>query len=205
MIRLAAVGGVIGPTAFIASWSIGAAITHDSYSSVEDAISRLAAVRADSRTVMTSGMVTFGVGLPLYAIALRRLVSGPAWVAAAATGIATLAVASAPLDNSSSMDRWHGVFATAGYISLVATPLLAARHLSRAGHGGLATMAAVAGFSSTALLCATATDGPTGLFQRLGLSATHLWVIVSAIGIAAGSLQPEAERRVRKAVSSRQR
>ena len=92
---------------------------------------------------MTAGFVVFGVGLPLYAWALRRVVPRPVWVAAAATGVATLAVAAAPLEHSATTDRWHGVFAGIGYATLAATPLLAARPL-RVGTGGSSSRTACA-------------------------------------------------------------
>ena len=135
---MAALGGVIGPAAFIGAWTIGAAVTTNEYSSIDDAISRLAAVGADTRALMTAGFVTFGVALPVYASALRRVVGGTAWMAAAATGIATLAVAATPLDHSATVDTWHGIAAGIGYVTLAATPLLAARPLAQHGHRALA-------------------------------------------------------------------
>ena len=80
----------MGPAAFIGGWITGAATTDRPYSSIDDAISRLAAVGADSRPVMTAGFIGFGIGLPLDAAALRQAIGGPAWLAAAATGLATL-------------------------------------------------------------------------------------------------------------------
>ena len=64
----AALGGVVGPAAFIGAWSIGAAVTNREYSSIDDAISRLAAVGADTRALMTAGFITFGVALPVYSL-----------------------------------------------------------------------------------------------------------------------------------------
>ena len=50
---------------------------------------------------------------------------------AAMTGVATLAVAAAPLDHSDAIDTLHGACATFGYVTLAATPLLAARPLEQ--------------------------------------------------------------------------
>jgi hypothetical protein len=160
------------------------------YSSIEDAISRLAAVNADTRTLMTAGFVVFGIGLPVYAVALRKAVDGPAWITAALTGLATLAVAATPLDRSATVDRWHGVFAGLGYVTLAATPLLAFRSLRSRGHRVLARAGLVAGGLSTVALLLTLTDLPTGLFQRLGLTATDLWVVASASAILTRRLGP---------------
>lgn len=189
-VRWAALGGVVGPIGFIGAWSIGAALMGADYSSIEDAISRLAAVDAETRTLMTAGFVVFGIGLPVCAVALRRVVDGPAWIAAALTGLATLAVAATPLDRSAGVDRWHGVFAGIGYVTLAATPLLAYRSLRSRGHRALARAGLVAGGVSAAALLLTLTDLPTGLFQRLGLTATDLWIVASALAILTRRLGP---------------
>ncbi len=188
-VRAAAVGGVVGPAAFIGAWTVSAAVTNRDYSSVDDAISRLAAVGADTRALMTAGFVGFGVGLPVYASALRRVVGGAAWMTAAATGIATLAVAATPLEHSSTVDTWHGVVAAIGYITIAATPLLAAPPLRRQGHRALAGMGVVAGAVSAISLVLTTTSLPTGLFQRLGLTAADVWIATSALAIASGRLR----------------
>ncbi len=66
-----AAGGLIGPVGFVGAWIIGGLIKPD-YSPVEDAISRLAAIGASTRPLMTCGFVCFGVAVPTYAWALRR-------------------------------------------------------------------------------------------------------------------------------------
>lgn len=50
-VRLAALGGMVGPAVFVGGWTLGAAMTRREYSSVDQAISRLAEVGADSRVV----------------------------------------------------------------------------------------------------------------------------------------------------------
>lgn len=187
-IRAAALGGIVGPASFIAAWAAGAATTNRDYSSVNDAISRLAAVGADTRPLMTSGFIAFGVALPVYSIALRSVVRGPAWITAAATGLATLAVAAAPLDRSATLDTWHAIFAGLGYVTLAATPFLAAKPLIAAGHGALAKFGVALGSVSSVCLVLTTANVPTGLFQRLGLTATDLWIAASALAIATGRL-----------------
>jgi hypothetical membrane protein len=185
---MAAVGGVIGPAVFIGAWTVSAAVTTREYSSIDDAISRLAAVGADSRALMTAGFIGFGVAVPIYASALRRVVGGAAWLTAAATGISTLAVAATPLERSTTIDTWHGVFAAIGYITIAATPLLAARPLQRHGHRALAGLGVVAGAVSAISLVLTTSGLPTGLFQRLGLTAADIWIATSALAIAGGNL-----------------
>lgn len=189
-VRLAALGGVIGPAAFIGGWTVSAAITSRTYSSIDDAISRLAAVGADSRPVMTAGFIGFGVALPVYALALRRAIGGAAWVTAAAAGITTLAVAATPLDRSSTIDTTHAVVAGVGYVTLAATPLLAARPLLRHGYRGLAGLGVAAGAVSGISLLLASSRLPTGFFQRLGLTASDIWIVASAIAIASGAVGP---------------
>jgi len=117
-----------------------------------------------------------------------RAIGGRAWITAAATGAATLAVAATPLDRSETVDTLHGVFAGAGYVTLAATPLLAARPLRDLGHRRLAVAGLAAGAVSTAALALSTTSLPSGLFQRLGLTVTDAWVVVSAVAIAAGTV-----------------
>ncbi len=186
-VRTASLGGVIGPAGFIGAWVIGAAVTSSPYSSIDDAISRLAAVGSETRWLMTAGFVTFGLSLPVYAWALGATVPGRAWITATATGLATLAVAAAPLDRSDTVDRLHGVFAGIGYLTLAATPLLAARPLLAMGHRRLARSGIAAGTASAIALALTTTGLPTGLFQRVGLTASDVWIVATALAIRRGT------------------
>ncbi len=180
--RWPAIGGIIGPAGFIGAWVAGAIISDD-LSPIHDAISRLAATGAETRPLMTSGFVVFGIGLPVYALALRRHVPGAAWITAAATGLSTIGVALAPLDRSSAVDTLHGVFAGLGYLTLAATPLLAVVPLRRMGHKRLARLGLLAGTVSATSLVLSLTGLPTGLFQRLGLTAGDIWVATSAVAM----------------------
>jgi hypothetical protein len=172
---------VIGPTGFIGAWVVGATVTSVPYSSIDDAISRLAEVGADTRWLMTAGFVTFGLSLPAFGWALRATLPGPAWIAASATGLATLAVAATPLGRSELVDRLHGLFAVTGYATLAATPLLATPTLLAMGHRRLAVSGVAAGTTSAIALALTASGLPTGLFQRLGLTVTDAWIIAAAL------------------------
>ncbi|MEO6123830.1 MAG: DUF998 domain-containing protein [Ilumatobacteraceae bacterium] len=190
----AAWGGILGPAAFIGAWATGAFVTND-LSPIDDAISRLAAIGANTRPLMTAGFVAFGVALPVYGKALRRAVSGPAWIAAVATGLSTIGVALAPLDHSSAVDTLHATFAGLGYLTLAATPLLAAKPLRRAGHTALAGLGVVAGAVAGASLALSLSGLPTGFFQRLGLTAGDVWIVTSAVAMLAGTLSADAPRR----------
>ncbi len=189
-VRTTALGGVIGPAGFIGAWVIGAAVTSSSYSSIDDAISRLAAVGSDTRWLMTAGFVTFGVSLPVFAVGLRAAIPGRAWITAAATGLSTLAVAATPLDRSATIDRLHSIVAGVGYLTLAATPLLAAAPLRLLGHRGLARFGVAAGLTSATALALTTTGLPTGLFQRVGLTVSDAWIIATALTVVRGVRQP---------------
>jgi hypothetical protein len=132
---------------------------------------------------MTAGFIVFGVGVSAYAVALRDSLPGWSWITAAATGLATLGVAAAPLGRSSAGDTVHGVFAGAGYVTLALTPLLAARPLRRAGRPLLANLAVAAGSLAGISLLATTASDANGFFQRLGLTIGDVWIVVTAIEI----------------------
>ena len=183
--RRLAWGGAIGPIAFVSAWVVGGLVTDRNYSPVDDTISRLAAVGAETRPLMTAGFVAFGLAVPAYAAALRRAIPGPAWIAAAATGVSTLFVAALPVDRSSLVDALHAAAAGTGYLTLVAVPLLAARPLRRLGHSTLASFGVgLAAVSTLSLATSLAVDA-TGLFQRIGLTATDAWLVASVPAVHA--------------------
>ena len=134
---------------------------------------------------MTAGFVAFGVGVPLFAVALRDALPGRAWMTAAATGLATLGVAALPLDGWAG-DPAHGLAAGIGYITLAATPLLAAGPLADLGHRQAAVASRVVGVAAVACLAATTVAERSGLLQRTGLTLGDLWLVAAAVGILRG-------------------
>lgn len=175
--------GILGPAAFIAAWTVAGALTAG-YSSVDEAISRLAAVGAPNRPLMTAGFVGFGLGIGVYALALRRHLRGPAWAALAGSGAATLGVALFPLGKSSAVDVVHNLAAGLGYLSLAAVPLLAARPLCETGHGRAALVSVAAAGLAGACLAATLLGPLHGLLQRAGLTVLDAWLMASALALA---------------------
>lgn len=178
-------GGIVGPIAFVSAW-LGCGASRRAYSPVDDAISQLAAVGASTRPLMTAGLVVYGLGVALYAIALRAALPGPAWGAALATGLAALGVAAFPLDASSLIDAFHGGSATVGYLTLAATPLLAARPLAASGHRRAAAASIVTGLAAGLCLAATLVGGAPGLAQRVGLTLGDAWLVASAAWMLSG-------------------
>jgi hypothetical protein len=185
--RLLAMGGVLGPPVFVGTWAI-AGLTTKGFSSVEGAISDLAAVGAPTRVAMTLGFVVFGLGLFAFGFALRETLAGNAWIAALATGACTIAVAATPLGGWAP-DAVHATFAGLGYATLVALPLLAARPLARLDRrAGARASVLIAAISAACLLASTL--GPAhGLWQRLGLTAGDVWIVAIASAIVADSGQ----------------
>jgi hypothetical membrane protein len=162
------VAGVVGPTAFVAAWAVAGA-RRPGYSSVDDAISRLAELGATSRPLMNVGFVTFGVAVPVFATAARQSLGAPAAAALVVAGISTLGVAATPLGPGS--DVAHGVLAGIGYVAMAAAPVLADRR-----RGAVVTAIAAASLVAT-------TIGPAhGLFQRLGLGVVDAWIVLTALG-----------------------
>ena len=200
--RVAAMGLAIGPVAFVAAWA-GAGLGTEGYSAVDDAISRLAAVDATQRPVMTLGFLAYGAYLLAAVPVLRRSSIGRCWPAVAVNALATWAVAALPLDRSDAIDVAHGVAATVGYVALAAAPALAAGPLDAAGRRGAALASAGAAIAITgALLLSTVVDA-NGLAQRVGLGIGDVWLVVVGLALAGGRLiravpepvpEPVAER-----------
>lgn len=176
-----AVGGLVGPAAFVAAWSVLGA-TRAGYSPVDDSISRLAASGTPTRVGMSSGFAVFGAGMTLYAAALRSALPGPAWTLAVATGVATLGVAALPLETSIG-NMPHYAAAAVGYATLAALPLVAGWSLAGSGRRGWARYSVVTGVVSAACVLASTTGPASGLFQRAGLTVVDVWVAASALEI----------------------
>jgi hypothetical membrane protein len=164
------------------------------YSPANDAISRLAAADAPTRWLMTAGFVCFGIGVPVFSIVLRRTVPGPAWVAAAVSGFATLGVAASPIHVSSTVSAIHGVCASIGYIALALVPLLAAPTLRRQARHRAAAASIIVAAVVGACLGATSVAEANGLFQRLGLTIVDAWLVAAAIALAPAATRENPDR-----------
>lgn len=164
------VAGAVGPVAFVAAWAVGGARMPAGYSPVDDAISRIAEVGSPARSLMTAGMVTFGVAVPLFAAGARRRLGTPTATALAVAGVATLGVAAFPLEAGVD-DTAHAVCASIGYAGMAAAPLLV-RDRGR--------IDAATGVLAAVSLVATTLGPASGLFQRLGLGLVDAWIVARA-------------------------
>ena len=159
---------------FATSWIVGG-LLREGYDPINDAISELAALGTSRRWLVTSGMVSFGLGALAFSPELR----GAARASLAVAGAASLGVAAFPCTEGCPgwgefTDNGHAVAAGIHYVAFASTPLLASRSpVSRTA----ALIAAVALGSHVAGL------GPNGLMQRIGLSTLDLWLAATAAGV----------------------
>ena len=173
--RLAQVGGVAGPAAFVAAWvSLGARATH--YAPVEDPISRLAAVGAPTRPAMTAGMLAFAGGVAAFAVAERRALGRAGALATGLAAVGTAGVAALPLDASFG-DRPHAVAAGVAYAALAAVPWLDASATERRRSLSRAVSTAIA----ATLLASVLAHDHHGLLQRTGLTMGDAWIVGGAV------------------------
>ncbi|HET7720720.1 MAG TPA: DUF998 domain-containing protein [Acidimicrobiales bacterium] len=179
-------GGVAGPVAFAAAWLWGST-SAEGYSMVSDPISRLAAVGATTRPVMTTGLLTFAAGVGAYAWGARTTLPPRALAAAAVTAASSVGIAATPLDGPLG-GAPHAVAAGLAYSSLLALVAAGAPALAEVERGRrrIPTVVSnvVAGVSAACLaVSAFGPEGTTGLFQRAGLSLGHAWIAASAVVI----------------------
>jgi hypothetical membrane protein len=182
--------GIFGPACFVGGW-LAAAALRPGFSSTQQAISQLAREGAPHRLLMTGAFIAFGIAVPFFAQPLSRALEGGPALRAAVTlaGLATLAVASCPLSASGggTRDLVHGVFATTGYVAMVASAGLGAIALSRSQRASAARVSVAVAVVATACLATTTAGLDVGLFQRAGLTVVDLWFVVMAISILRNS------------------
>lgn len=177
-----ALGLVAGPAAFIGGWVVGGGRTPD-YSPINDAISRIAAVGAPNRDLMTTAFVAYGASVIIGSTALRTSPLRRVWPLALVNGAATIAVAALPLEHSAAMDTWHGVAAGTGYVSIAALQLASAGPLRDTGHDRAASLAIAGGVVTGAALVATTVSDANGFWQRLGLTVGDVWLVATGLAL----------------------
>ena len=192
-VRRLAIGGIVGPVAFVSAWALGAFVNDRDLSAVDDAISQLAHVDANTRWLMSAGFVTFGLGVAMFATATRSLLGTATTCALGATAVSTLSVAALPLGASPVVDRLHGVAAGLGYVTLAVAPIAARSSLRHLGHVRLARVGVISSVVAAFSLVTSLTSAPTGLLQRLGLTAVDLWIVAVAYVTVRGRLGDQAQ------------
>jgi hypothetical membrane protein len=179
---LGAIGGVVGPIAFISGWA-GTAILTPHYSSLKEAISQLARIGAPHRWLMSVAFFVFALGLLALAPALSKGLGAPLLRAAiTVSAIGALGVAAFPLNMKSGgiEDHTHVFWAVVGYAGTIAAPLLAGLTLRRA-HAAVGFISMVVGTLSFGALVGSGFSNIPGFWQRSGLGIVDLWFIAASI------------------------
>ena len=180
--RTAAWCGLVGPTVFVAGWTLNGLRT-DGYDPLTEAISQLARNGSATQLSMTACFLTFGVLMPLWAPTLARELGTPSLrPVVTVAGLATAAVAALPLtrDAGGTQDLLHGLAAGTGYVAMALTGLVAAPALHRRGWtAAAAASVAVSVVAASSLVATLFVDGAGGL-QRLGLTVVDAWHVAVA-------------------------
>lgn len=135
---------------------------------------------------MNAGFLIYSAGVAAAAFGLRALIGAPSAVALGINAAATLGVWSTPLGESIQIDRWHLAFAASGYAALVLAAGLASVRFRRQQKARQALIALAVGVVTATSLLAVLAGTWNGLFQRIGLSTSDIWLI----GLAASTLKP---------------
>ncbi|QXC61557.1 DUF998 domain-containing protein [Aquihabitans sp. G128] len=171
---------VAAPVVFVGGWAVMGA-TWSTYSPRRQAISDLAAVDSPRRWPMFVVFVAYGVLMVIGSQALRRSSVRLAWPAAAVNGLALIGVALFPIHRSTFIDDRHGNAALIAYLSIAALPVLAARGLTRTGHGWAAIASIVAGVASILFLASAYGNDYVGALQRTGAGIGDMWTFVAGV------------------------
>ncbi len=199
--RLAIIGGA-GVVLYVAGW-LFAGLLRPGYDPLRQAISELFEVGAPqpSGLVMRLGLLTSGVALTLFAVALRRGLPGrplAAPISSVIAGTFTLAVIAFPCTDgcpgagTTFTDTMHSVTAGIGYLGLIFVPILAGWHLrsrdQRFSRVSLAIgLVGLAGF----LVRYLAVDAFGGLQQRSFNTLIDVWYVLAAAYIVRRVRTPE--------------
>jgi hypothetical membrane protein len=182
-------GAIWGPGLFIAAWILSGLLVAG-YSPVEEAISDLAAVGAPGRVPMTLGFAAYGIGVGLSVWPLRRVIGKAAAIALGLNAVSTLGVMLTPIGSSTATDFRHAMFAALAYVSLALVGPLAARPLQLRGFNVPLVPWAV-GLVTIVLLAGSLGGTTPGMFQRIGLTTTHIWLMALGIAVVTGQLRAE--------------
>ena len=177
-----ATGAIVGPAAFIGAW-IGGGLSTSGYSALTNPISDLAAIGADTAPLMNAGFSAYGVGVPLGAWAMRRVIGAPAATALIINGLLTFGVMAAPLERSETVDQIHAAFAGSAYVALAAGVLLASGRLKP---NWLRRTSGIVGTITALALVGSVTAESPGLFQRIGLTTADAWLIGMGVAFITG-------------------
>lgn len=200
--RLLAGCGALAPVIFTATWVV-AGFVQDGYNARREDISALAARSAEHPWLMIAGLVTTGLLIAAFAVALHRgvrrgSVAGPALVALCGLGMVALGLlrndcsslteeceARVEAGDVSWQHRAHELVSVPVFAAAVAAPVvLALRFRADAGWRALAPFSAAAAPALAALFALGGLEpAPSwnGVIQRVAVSAVLVWLEVAAL------------------------
>jgi hypothetical membrane protein len=187
--RWLAAGAIWGPGLFILAWIVGGFMV-DGYSPIDDDMSSLARVGAPSESVMNVGLAAYTLGVGMAAWPLRNVIGNGASVALFMSALLVLGVLLTPDGSSSTSDFLHGGFATLLYLSFAIAGPLAALTFRRRGLIGWAIASMVVGAISAVSLWLSLGEVRSGLFQRIGLTTTDVWLMAVGTAVLRERLTP---------------
>ncbi|KRE60383.1 DUF998 domain-containing protein [Nostocoides sp. Soil756] len=181
--RTAVASATVAVVALVGGWTWAADLVGAGFDPRSESISALASLATPHRWVMTTALVVTGLAHCVTAAALgaaRRA----GRVALALGGLATVAVALAPLPSRTESSSLHTAVATASFVLLALWPVVGARR-----DGPVVLRRRVAWPAGAVLLLAVASllfglSGDSfGAHERVVAALTVLWPLVTAVGV----------------------
>lgn len=192
-VRLAALGGVIGPILFTVLVIVGG-VLYDNYSHASQKISGLGGEGAEYALLQNLNFIMIGVLTLGFAWALARVLGppylGPAFIGffGLSSSIANgLLPCDAGCDGATTVGLLHNVTGLAGFIAAIAGMLILARRWrddprwqSHVGFTQGAAFVAIAGLIWFVVTQAMDAESFAGIAQRVFAGALLLWIAVTA-------------------------
>lgn len=182
MRRFVPVSAALAPLALIGGWTWAAARQPATYDATRDTISALAAIGADDRWIMTTGLVVLGGAHVATAVGLTE--ARPAGRVVLAVGGVTAVLVAVFAQPSAG----HFPVATTSFVALTVWPALSGLPTPRVAW-------AASGVLTVALVWfGLELDGPrVGLAERVVAGAQALWPLGAAAAVALGGRRRAVE------------
>ncbi len=193
VVRLAALGGVIGPILFVMLVIVGGGV-YDGYSHVSQTISELGGDGAEYALLQNLNFIVIGTLVIGFSWALAGVL-GPPYLGAALIGVfglfSSIANGLLPCDagceGETTVGLLHNMTGLSGFIAAIAGMFVLARRWrddpvwqSHVGFTRSAAFVATGGFAWFVITQALEAEPFTGVAQRVFVSALLLWIAVTA-------------------------
>lgn len=178
--RAALVSATAAPIVLIGGWTVAAAVQPNSFDSVRDTISALAAIGTPRRELMTTALLVLGICHITTAIGLREAARIGRGILAFG-GLATIGVGLSPLPETGS-STVHGVFAFAAFGALAVWPAFAWQDRVDRSWGLRPVQSNVAAVAMVVLLIVFTVSLGFGQFvggtERVAAAAQAIWPLI---------------------------